>query len=208
MGGGGVTPDGDERFVFINPFDREALIDISMPTESDLIAPASFQELRLPAGRQTTVKVEGVALGTKHGAVFKSTNGVPFVVERASTIGIGPTKSSDLVMAADSLSGHWTVFSGSGLAGFNSVSITNFSSEPVEITVTATTDSTKSPGMAGHAISIAAGRMASIDLSGLLPSGLGIVHVDADGGGIAVESRTYTADPSFRDFSDAVGRPG
>jgi hypothetical protein len=205
--GGEVPQNGEEELILVNPGDREALVEITFPTDSDQVAPQDLSELPVEGGRQVTVDVsDHLPRGTKHGVVVTSSNSVPLVVERRITAPVEGGRGIDMVFGVPRASQRWVVPVGSDVGGFSSLAITNPGGGEATVRVSLISDDgpARPPELA--ALTVEAGRRETVDLTNLLRREMATAVVEATNGAIAVESQAVLGDP-YSDFAFTAGEP-
>lgn len=200
--GGEVPLEGDESLILMNPGDRESLVQVSLPTETEEVV-QPFRELVVPAAGEVAVKLpEHLPRGVRHSAVVTSLNDVPLVVERFTYGNIGGIKGVDSILGQNAVSRRWAV-SVRAIPGASTIlEILNRGAtrSSVSVTLLGEQADTSPPELA--AIPLEANRRATVDISAFLPAG-GAVALVSSGSEIVVERRLLVGDP-YRDF-DSIG---
>jgi hypothetical protein len=205
--GGEVPQNGEEELILVNPSNREALVEIVFPTDSERVTPPDLGELPVAAGRQVTVNVaDHLPRGTKHGVVVTSSNSVPLVVERRITAPVEGGRGIDMVFGVPRTSSRWVVPVGSDVGGFSSLAITNPGGEDVRVRVSLISGDGPARPPELSALTVEAGRRETVELTSALKRKMATAVVESSSAGIAVESQAVLPDP-YSDFDFTAGEP-
>lgn len=186
--GGAVPAQGEEDIVVANPSSHEALIsELFQIASGD--APPGKQNIPIPAGTQVTLKISGqVPASTAHGTTIVSTNGVPVVAERVTTQGSGTTQGYEIVAGAPAGARRWVVPAGSSASGTDTLGVVSTGSSAATFSVTVLAPSGPDSPAALAGLHVAAGDLASVDLTPYLNGQSAMAVVQATSGTIAVEN--------------------
>lgn len=124
---GGESPvDGEETIALVNPTEQEALVQVIFPTENEQVAPPELAEIRIPAGRQTTINVtQYVPRGTRHSTIVLATNGVKLIAERQAIAAVEGGRGYEINFGSPRLSKRWIAGVGSAAGGKASLALVN-----------------------------------------------------------------------------------
>ena len=204
--GGHVPTDGEETIQLANPTETEALIQVVFETEQEQRSPPALQEVRLPAGRQTSIKVSDfLERGTKHSTTISVTNETKIVAERTTVEALNPGRGIDTVFGVPDFGGRWVVAVGSPAGGTDTIDILNAGTKRTTVSIAFVTEGGLSRPPALQAIKIEGGRRASLDVSSSLAGAAATAIIESTEGSIAVE-RHLVLGPPYSDFADSVAQ--
>lgn len=203
--GGEVPLEGDENLVLINPGERESIVQVAVPTETEEVF-QPFRELVVPAGGQVTVKLpEHIPRGIQHSLVVTSLNDIPVVAERFTYGVVSGVKGADSVFGQTEASRRWAVSVRSIPGGLTNLEILNRSAIRTTVSVVLLGEQGEVRPPELRAVPLESGRRATLDITGYLPPGGAMALVESTEE-IVVGRRLLVGDP-YRDFDSLGGHP-
>ena len=201
--GGTVPPQGEEDLVVVNPSDHEALVNTVFQIESGG-APAGDQDVPVPAGSQTVLKVsDQVPGGTRYATIVSTSNGVPIVVERVS---IGPQQAFQTVQGVPRFGTRWAVAAGSTAGGTDTLALVAAGPDAAVCRVTLLTVAGPSTPSQLASVQVTPGQRTSVDLTPYLNGQPATALVEATSGAVAVEN-DLALPGGYKETVQSVGIP-
>lgn len=201
--GGTVPSQGEEDLVVVNPSDHEALVSTVFQVESGG-APAGDQDVPVPAGSQTVLKVsDKVPGGTRYATIVSTGNGVPVVVERLT---IGPQQAFQTVQGVPGFGTRWAVAAGSTAGGTDTLALVSAGPDAATCRVTLLTTAGPSTPSQLASVQVTPGQRTSIDLTPYLNGQPAMALVEATSGAVAVENDDALPG-TYKETVQSVGIP-
>ncbi|MFN2610478.1 MAG: DUF5719 family protein [Actinomycetota bacterium] len=204
--GGHVPADGEETVQLANPTDSEALVQVIFVTDTDQISPQQLQEIQVPAGSQSSIKVSDLLpRGTKHSTIVSVTNDSKVISEVTTVEAVGPGKGIEIATGVPDGGQKWELAVGSPAGGTQTIDLLNTTTSPLVAKIAIIGANGLSRPAELSDVKVAGGRRVSIDLTPYLAGGSGAVLVETNLGSIAVAGHLVLG-PPYADFADQVAQ--